>query len=94
MIDLFVLLFELWWAIGLLVALAFVIRGLGRVDATAEGAGWGLRLILIPASALLWPWVLWRWMRSPALPVECTGHRCAVEGPRPPVTPAVASEED
>ena len=49
-------------AIGCLVAAAFLIFGLDRIDPTARGA-YAFRPLLIPGSILLWPVVLWRWRR-------------------------------
>ncbi len=51
-------------AIGGVFAVAFVTRGAGRIDANAGGAGWGFRLLAIPGSAALWPWLASRWTRS------------------------------
>ena len=50
-------------AAGLAFAAVFVWRGAGRIDANARGAGWGFRLMAIPGSAALWPWLAVRWMR-------------------------------
>lgn len=46
--------------IGLVVALAFLLVGLDRVDPAARGA-YGFRPLLIPGLVLLWPLVLIRW---------------------------------
>ena len=47
-------------AVGLLVAVAFLARGLSRVDPGARGA-YAFRPLLLPGLVLLWPLVLWRW---------------------------------
>ena len=47
--------------LGTLFAAAFVTRGIDRLDPAARGAGWGFRLLIVPASALLWPLLLRRW---------------------------------
>jgi hypothetical protein len=54
----------LWLAIGLCVAVAFVVRGVARVDPLAHGSGWGFRLAILPGSVALWPFVLGWWLRS------------------------------
>lgn len=58
----------LLWALGAYLALgalcggAFVLRGMGRVDGAAGGAGWGVRLTLWPGAAALWPVVMVMWL--------------------------------
>jgi hypothetical protein len=46
--------------IGVLFALWLIAFGLGRLDAAAQHAGWGLRLLLLPGAAAFWPWLAWR----------------------------------
>jgi hypothetical protein len=48
-------------AIGLAVALAFVLVGLDRIDPAARGA-LAFRPLLLPGATLLWPLVLIRWI--------------------------------
>lgn len=48
---------------GLLFAIVFVSAGVQRVDDVAEHAPIGFRLIIIPGTAVLWPWLLLRWLR-------------------------------
>lgn len=66
-------------AIGLLFGIAFVARGIARVDPAAAGAGWGFRLIVLPGVAALWPLLLDRWRRAhrsaTTPPIEVTAHR-------------------
>jgi hypothetical protein len=45
---------------GAAVALAFLLRGIERVEPAARGAH-GFRPLLLPGLVLLWPWVVWRW---------------------------------
>ncbi len=47
---------------GILVGLAFLVFGLDRLDPAAGGA-YAFRPLLLPGLALLWPLVLWRWLR-------------------------------
>jgi hypothetical protein len=51
-------------AIGAIAGGAVVWLGLGAVDGAAEHAGWGVRLILWPGAAALWPLVAWKWIAS------------------------------
>lgn len=55
--------------VGVVFGLAFVARGAATLDPAARGAGWGFRLLLLPATAAFWPWLagLWlsgRWLAS------------------------------
>jgi hypothetical protein len=74
----FVRLLGLYAGLGLLFALAFVSRGVERLDPGARGATLGFRLIIVPASIALWPLLLRRWLRgASAPPVESNAHRRA-----------------
>lgn len=80
--ELVVRLFLAYAALGVLFALAFVTRGLARVDPAARGVSPGLRLLLLPASAALWPWLLARWLRGGGPPEQHDAHRDAGAEPR------------
>ena len=47
--------------IGLAVALAFVCRGITRVDAAANGSSKAFRALILPGAAALWPMILREW---------------------------------
>jgi hypothetical protein len=47
--------------LGLVVALAFILVGVDRIDPAARGAI-AFRPLLLPGAALLWPLVLTRWI--------------------------------
>ncbi|MEO6710861.1 MAG: hypothetical protein ABI054_12760 [Planctomycetota bacterium] len=67
-----------WSAIGLVFALAFAFVGAGRVDRDARSGSFGFRILILPASAALWPLLLLRWVRgSGDAPEERTAHRVA-----------------
>jgi hypothetical protein len=51
-------------ALGVVFALGFVFRGIGVVDHSALLAPWTFRLLMIPGVALLWPWMLGRWVSA------------------------------
>ena len=56
--------FTALWAyggIGALIAVAFLLWGMDRVDPAAAGA-YAMRPLLVPGLVLLWPLVLWRWI--------------------------------
>lgn len=54
--------------IGLACGFAFVARGVNRVDPVAAHAGVGVRLLLLPGAAALWPVLLMKWWRARAGP--------------------------
>ena len=49
--------------IGVVFGVVFVARGAAALEPGAKAAPWGFRLIILPASAALWPWLLARWAR-------------------------------
>ena len=61
--------FVVWILLGYLVvgaifAVAFVLRGAGAIDEAADRAPLGVRLVLAPGAAVMWPVLLMRWVRS------------------------------
>lgn len=52
---------ELYAAIGVVHGVAFVARGVTRLDANAVGTGWGFRALIFPGSVLFWPLLAGRW---------------------------------
>ena len=53
----------LYTLVGLLTALAFVMTGVAQVLPRPAPVTIGARILLIPAAAALWPYVLYRWSR-------------------------------
>jgi len=51
-------------AIGSLVALPFLIVGIGRVDPAAKGAPFAFRTLVLPGVVAMWPFMLRRWLSS------------------------------
>ena len=64
----------LYGAAGLLFAVAFAWRGWKSIDPHAEAGTIGFRLLIVPAAALLWPWLLVRWARRPSPRPEATNR--------------------
>ncbi|MEJ6391890.1 hypothetical protein V8J82_01400 [Gymnodinialimonas sp. 2305UL16-5] len=76
---------QIYLAVGLVVAIAFLGYGIDRVDENARGV-WIFRPLLIPGIAILWPLVLLRWIALVRGNVEGQGRY------RPPLAlqPALA----
>jgi len=49
-------------AIGLVVAVPFVIAGIGTIDPAARAAPWTFRALVFPGVVALWPYLLRRWL--------------------------------
>jgi len=75
MVEIFVLIVGVYVAIGLLFALAFVLRGVQRIDPAAKGGTWGFRLIIIPGVMALWPLMARRWAQGSPPPAQRSAHR-------------------
>jgi hypothetical protein len=58
----------LYVAAGMVVAFAFVLYGATRALEHPATVSAGARVLLFPASTLLWPLVLRRWLKAPARP--------------------------
>jgi hypothetical protein len=47
--------------LGLAVSVPFVWRGVDRIDASAQGASWAFRIVILPGCVALWPWIVQQW---------------------------------
>ena len=54
--------FALYFAIGVVVAIAFVTVGATQVTHASFTAG--ARIVLLPGATVFWPYVLGRWLKS------------------------------
>ena len=72
-----VLAIETYFGLGLVFAILFAWRGAGAVDPAAQNGSLGFRLLIVPASALLWPLLLRRWLHRSPPPPERNAHRDA-----------------
>ncbi len=57
-------------AAGVLFALAFLFRGIERVDPAAHGARWGFRCLIAPGVVAFWPLLARRWWLAVRAPKE------------------------
>jgi hypothetical protein len=55
----------LYVLVGAVTALAFVTFGIARVLPAGTPVTLGARVVLLPGAALLWPYVLLRWLKAP-----------------------------
>lgn len=68
---------EIYLGLGLAFAIVFAFFGVGRIDPSARAGTLGFRLLIVPASAALWPLLLSRWVKGTPPPEECNAHRDA-----------------
>ena len=62
--DAILLGFALYAAVGLVTALAFVSVGISQVLPRPIAATLGARILLLPGSIALWPYILLRWCKA------------------------------
>jgi len=55
----------LYAAAGIAIGLAFVAVGVTRVLPEPMPVTLGVRILLFPGAAALWPYVLMRWLKAP-----------------------------
>ena len=53
----------LYLGIGFLFAIAFLWKGLAKVDEAAHGAGLLFNLLIFPGTIAFWPVLLKKWMK-------------------------------
>jgi hypothetical protein len=70
---------EAYAVAGVLFALAFLPRGIVRVDERLHESPRTVRVLLFPGIAALWPLFAWRWMTGRTAPDERNPHRLAAE---------------
>ena len=63
-IETILMLVSAYLLLGLLFAIAFVIKGVTVVDEGAQGCSAGFRIIIIPGAMLLWPVLLKKWIHA------------------------------
>jgi hypothetical protein len=91
LIHLVVLTAEGYALAGVLFAMAFLPRGIVRVDERLRESPKTVRLLLFPGVAAFWPLFAWRWIAGRSAPIERNPHRLAAESRRAPA-PEIAAE--
>ena len=68
---------------GLVFAVPFALVGVGKIDPHAAHGSWGFRLLIVPGTTLLWPFLARRWLKGIHEPSEeKSAHRCAARKAR------------
>jgi hypothetical protein len=63
--QIFVVLFYLYFSVGLVFGLWFVFAGVHRIDVQMHHASWRTRLLLLPGAAGLWVVLFNKWLKTP-----------------------------
>jgi len=53
---------KIYGAIGAAVSIPFLMFGIDRIDPSSHQS-YGFRALLIPGIVVIWPLVLWRWLK-------------------------------
>ncbi len=60
--NMIVLMLAAWFAVGALIAIAFLAFGVNRIDAAAKGASPLFRPMVFLGCVMIWPAVVVRWL--------------------------------
>ena len=63
-IELFLITLAVYLLIGVTFSIAFTLLGAKAIDQVAKTTSFGFKLLVLPASALLWPIMLAKWIRA------------------------------
>ena len=64
-----------YFTLGVLFAIPFALWGAKKIDPKAREGTWGFRVLLVPGSALFWPFLLKRWLNAGRPPEEWIRQR-------------------
>ena len=65
--------------VGFMVAVPFAFLGAKKIDPSAAAGTWGFKVLIIPGTAVFWPYLLMRWVKGSPPPEECSAHRRAAK---------------
>jgi len=54
----------IYLALGFIFSIAFITKGVDKIDEGAHGASLGFRIIIIPGTMIFWPLLLRKWLNS------------------------------
>ena len=63
-VDVILLIMGMYVVAGFCFALAFISRGVDKIDESARGSSIGFRLIILPGTLVFWPLLLAKWLQS------------------------------
>jgi len=72
MIETILTIILIYLLFGLLFAIPFVIKGVGKIDEGAKDSTIGFRIIIIPGVIVFWPFLLWKWINVKTMPHDET----------------------
>ena len=64
LVNILLLVSAIYLSVGLLFAIAFVIKGVDKTDEGAHGSTIGFRIIIIPGAMVFWPLLLKKWVNA------------------------------
>lgn len=61
-----------YFAVGAVIAVAFLVLGVSRLDTSASGSGFLFRMTVFPGCVALWPYIFLRWLSGKKInqPIE------------------------
>ena len=78
-------------AVGIVFAVPFLVKGVGKIDPVAAEGTVGFKLIIVPGVMALWPLLARRWLTGVTMPPEEKNpHRSAARTPRTDTTTEAA----
>ena len=63
-IGLIFIVVAIYLALGFIFSIAFITKGVDKIDEGAHGASLGFRIIIIPGIMIFWPLLLRKWLNS------------------------------
>lgn len=76
MAAVFLVLMGGYLACGLVFAIPFAMTGVKSIDPHVKHGSWGFRLLIVPGTMALWPWLMRRWAGGLCeSPEESNAHR-------------------
>ena len=63
-IGLIFIVIAIYLALGFIFSIAFITKGVEKIDKGAHGASFGFWIIIIPGTMIFWPLLLRKWLNS------------------------------